>query len=238
MVRYTEPALEVRGSALCPCPHRAASPATNATAARDSERDPQRQLVPMARRSVATPRRTCAMKIVSVMTSESHGGAEFAAVDMLEALVERGHDAVMLTNQPEMELGRNLCARAIELGPKLSKSSYPWLMARWPWLVSALRRALEKEWPYDVLLLHYKKEQLLASFLPRRLRTLLSWAEWGPLPYQLRTGPPRRAYLAAACSVDVVMAVSEGTPFSLRGRHSDWSRSHRSKCAAGRGAAI
>ena len=40
------------------------------------------------------------MKVVSVMTTESRGGAEFAAVEMLDVLRARGHETVMLTNQP------------------------------------------------------------------------------------------------------------------------------------------
>ena len=42
------------------------------------------------------------MKIVSVMTTDSSGGAEFAAVEMLDALRARGHDVVMLTDMAGM----------------------------------------------------------------------------------------------------------------------------------------
>ena len=56
----------------------------------------------------------------------------------------------------------------------------------WPGYVWRLRRALERQLPYDVLLVHYKKEQLMAASLPRRLRGRLVWAEWGPVPYQFR----------------------------------------------------
>ena len=37
------------------------------------------------------------MRIVSVLTSSAHGGAEFAVVWLLDALAERGHEAVLLT---------------------------------------------------------------------------------------------------------------------------------------------
>ena len=40
------------------------------------------------------------MKIVSVMTTDSSGGAEFAALEMLEALRQRGNETVMLTDMP------------------------------------------------------------------------------------------------------------------------------------------
>ena len=46
------------------------------------------------------------LKIVSVMTSESRGGGEYAAADMLQALSARGHTAVMLTNQPSVAEGK------------------------------------------------------------------------------------------------------------------------------------
>ena len=155
------------------------------------------------------------MKIVSVMTSDAHGGAEFAAVDMLDALGDRGHDTVLLTNQPELVTGRNVRSRRIELGPKLSRSSYRRLSLSWPAFALRLRHALERERPYDVLIVHYKKEQLLAAILPERLRARLIWAEWGPVPRELRHGPGRLGYLAAARRAPVVLAVSAGTRDSI-----------------------
>ena len=155
------------------------------------------------------------MKIVSVMTTSSSGGAEFAAVEMLHALSLRGHDTVLLTDVKA--LGRDTDVRVvpIELGPKLSRRTWVGLALRWPLLMARLWRALSREAPFDVLLVHYKKEQLLAWTLPTRLRRALVWAEWGPVPTQLRTGLPRRAYLAAARRAALVMAVSEGTRSSL-----------------------
>jgi glycosyltransferase involved in cell wall biosynthesis len=69
--------------------------------------------------------------------------------------------------------------------------------------------------PYDVLLVHYKKEQLMVPWLPRRLRPRVAWAEWGPVPYQFRRGLARRAYLHASRQAKVVMAVSAGTKSSV-----------------------
>src|ERR1700694_3775435 len=155
------------------------------------------------------------MKVVSVLTTESKGGAECAAVDMLDALAARGHETVLITNHPELVAGRAVEARTIELGPKLSRSSYRSLVVRSPLLARRLRKHLSREWPYDVLLMHYKKEQLLAPSLPRRLRPVLAWAEWGPVPKELHTGLPRWAYAAASRQVDVVMTVSEGTRDSV-----------------------
>jgi glycosyltransferase involved in cell wall biosynthesis len=155
------------------------------------------------------------VKIVSVMTTASRGGAEFAAVEMLDALAERGHEAVMVSNQSE--IGRSTRVRVVplEIGPKLSKSSWLKLMALWVPYVRRLRKALEREAPYDALMLHYKKEQLMALFLPERLRAKLVWAEWGPVPFPLRKGLPRRMYLAAARRTDLVMGVSQGTKDSV-----------------------
>ena len=39
------------------------------------------------------------MKIVSVMTTSSRGGAEYAAISLLDALAARGHETVMLSDQ-------------------------------------------------------------------------------------------------------------------------------------------
>jgi glycosyltransferase involved in cell wall biosynthesis len=62
---------------------------------------------------------------------------------------------------------------------------------------------------------HYKKEQLMARMLPDELSRTVVWSEWGPVPFPLRKGLPRRAYLRAAERVPLVMAVSEGTKRSV-----------------------
>ncbi|HTA37138.1 MAG TPA: glycosyltransferase family 4 protein, partial [Solirubrobacteraceae bacterium] len=58
-------------------------------------------------------------------------------------------------------------------------------------------------------------EQLLARMLPADLRKTVVWAEWGPVPFPLRKGLPRKAYLAAAKQAALVMAISEGTRRSV-----------------------
>jgi len=155
------------------------------------------------------------MKIVSVMTTDSSGGAEFAALEMLEALRQRGNDTVMLTDTPGIGRDTGVTIRAIDIGPKLSTGSWPSLAARWPQLLGRLRAALQAEAPYDVLLVHYKKEQLMARMLPAELSRTVVWSEWGPVPFPLRKGLPRRAYLRAAERVPLVMAVSAGTKASV-----------------------
>jgi glycosyltransferase involved in cell wall biosynthesis len=155
------------------------------------------------------------VKIVSVMTTDSSGGAEFAAVEMLEALRRRGHDTVMLTDAPGIGRDTEIEVRPIAIGPKLSVGSWMGLAARWPLLVARLRAALLAQAPYDVLLVHYKKEQLLVPMLPASLRKTIVWEEWGPVPFPLRKGLPRLAYLAAARQAPLVMAVSEGTRQSV-----------------------
>jgi glycosyltransferase involved in cell wall biosynthesis len=155
------------------------------------------------------------VKIVSVMTTPLRGGAEFAAIEMLDALAELGHETVMLTDQPAIGRGTRVAVRPLHIGPKLSTRSYPRLAAMWfPYLLR-LRRALTAELPYDVLLVHYKKEQLMAAQLPRRLRATLVWAEWGPVPFPLRRGVPRRLFVGAARRAAAIMAVSAGTKASV-----------------------
>jgi glycosyltransferase involved in cell wall biosynthesis len=149
------------------------------------------------------------------MTSRTRGGAEHAAVWLLDALAARGHDVRLLTSHPDLAAGRRLTARPMALGPKLSARSWPALTAVSPLLVRRLAAALAREAPYDVLLLHFKKEQLLAPLLPARLRPRIAWAEWGPVPAPLRSGPPGRLYRRAARDVAAVLAVSEGTRRSL-----------------------
>ena len=156
-----------------------------------------------------------AVKIVSVMTTGSLGGAEFAAVEMLDALRARGHDTVMLSDQSALARETGVEVRPIDIGPKLSLHSWRALALRWPRLVLELRSALSRLGPYDVLLLHYKKEQLMALTLPRRLTRTVVWAEWGPVPFPLRQGIPNALYRLAGRRAKLVMAVSEGTRASV-----------------------
>ncbi len=157
------------------------------------------------------------LKIVSVMTTDSSGGAEFAAVEMLDALRRRGHETVMLSDMPGIGRDTEVTVAGIDIGPKLSTRTWTRLALHWPLLLRRFARALEEEMPYDVLLVHYKKEQLMASMLPKRLRATTVWAEWGPVPLALRSGIPRLAYLAAGRRTALVMAISEGTRRSVAG---------------------
>ena len=155
------------------------------------------------------------LKIVSVMTTDSSGGAEFAAVEMLDALRLRGNETVMLSDMPGIGRDTQVKVVGIDIGPKLSTRTWTRLALHWPLLLRRLARALEEQMPYDVLLVHYKKEQLMAGMLPKRLRATTVWAEWGPVPLPLRGGVPRLAYLAAGRRAALGMAVSEGTRRSV-----------------------
>jgi glycosyltransferase involved in cell wall biosynthesis len=155
------------------------------------------------------------MRIVSVMTSSTRGGAEYAAVRLLDALAARGHESILLTSHPDTAEGTRVATRQVDLGPKLAARTWPRLALAWPALVRGLRRELERVAPYDVLLLHFKKEQLLAARLPDELRARLAWAEWGPVPPPMTGGPPGWLYRGAARQVGAVLAVSEGTRRSL-----------------------
>ncbi|GAA4915478.1 glycosyltransferase involved in cell wall biosynthesis [Actinomycetospora succinea] len=155
------------------------------------------------------------MKVVSVMTTHAAGGAEFASIEMLDALAEDGHETVVLTNRPDLGRGTRVTVRSVDLGPKLSVRSWRALVLKAPKIVLELREALRREAPFDVLLVHYKKEQLLAALLPRRVAPRIVWAEWGPVPYPLRRGLPRLLYLAAARRAAAVLAISEGTRQSV-----------------------
>jgi glycosyltransferase involved in cell wall biosynthesis len=156
------------------------------------------------------------MRIVTVMTTSADGGAEFAAIEMLDALAERGHDVLMLSDRPDIGRDSRVVVHPLQIGPKLSTTSWRSLTLQWPRYGYRLARALAQLAPYDVLLVHYKKEQLMAASLPKQLRATLVWAEWGPVPYPLRSGPPRWAYVGAARRARMIMAVSQGTKTSVR----------------------
>jgi glycosyltransferase involved in cell wall biosynthesis len=155
------------------------------------------------------------VRIVSVMTSGARGGAEYAAVRLLDALAARGHETVLLTSHPDTAEGTRVTARHVELGPKLASDTWPRLASTSPLVLRRLRRELAREAPYDVLLLHFKKEQLLAPRLPADLRERVAWAEWGPVPEPMRSGLPSRLYGRAARNVAAVLAISDGTRQSL-----------------------
>jgi len=157
------------------------------------------------------------VKIVTVMTTGADGGAEFATMEMLWALEQRGHEAVIVTNRPSIARDTGVRVREIEIGPKLSGRDWVKVVLNSPRYLARLRRALEAELPYDVLLLHYKKEQLLGRWLPERLRPALVWAEWGPVPVQMRKGPGAMLYRDASRRVGRVMAISQGTRESVVG---------------------
>jgi glycosyltransferase involved in cell wall biosynthesis len=158
------------------------------------------------------------LHIVSVLTTHATGGAEYAAVDMLDALARRGARVKLLTNRTDLVAGTSVEARAIELGPKLRRSTTAHVATQAPLSLFRLVRALRGEArtaPIDVLLFHYKKEQLLSVAIPPRLASAVVWAEWGPLPVSLRTGLAKRAYVAASRAADLILAESGGSARSL-----------------------
>jgi glycosyltransferase involved in cell wall biosynthesis len=156
---------------------------------------------------------------VSVQTTGEKGGAEYSNVDLLKGLAERGARVLLLTNFPEIADGSGVPVRRVDLGPKLSRRSVvrvavgflPWLVR----LIRELRRARAESGPIDVLLVHYKKEQLMAALVPRRLARTVVWAEWGPVPFEFRRGLPRVLYVLAARRAASIAAISEGTRESI-----------------------
>jgi glycosyltransferase involved in cell wall biosynthesis len=150
-------------------------------------------------------------RIVSIQTTGERGGAEYAHVDLLNALVARGRDVVLLTNMPELAAGTDVRVRPIDLGPKLASRSALRVTLRAPLSLFRIARALRAERPVLALFAHFKKEQLLCSLLPRRLTGEIVWAEWGPVPAPLRRGPARMLYALAARRARCVIAVSQGT---------------------------
>jgi glycosyltransferase involved in cell wall biosynthesis len=154
-------------------------------------------------------------QIVSIQTTNERGGAEYANVDLLDALAVRGHRVVLLTNVPDIAAGSHVPVREIGLGPKLARRSALRVVLGSPVILLRLAWALRAQRPFDVLFLHFKKEQLLCSLLPRKLTGRIVWAEWGPVPPPMRRGPARRMYACAARRASRVVAVSEGTRRSV-----------------------
>jgi glycosyltransferase involved in cell wall biosynthesis len=161
---------------------------------------------------------TARLHVVSVQTSGELGGAEYANVELLDALRAYGANVTLLGDQPALVSGTGVAFTAIDLGPKIKRSSLGQVALGFVRWLARLRRALRDEargQPIDVTLLHFKKEQLMSAFLPRRLTGAVVWAEWGRLPVPLTHGPARLIYLAAASRARLIVAVSESTRESL-----------------------
>jgi glycosyltransferase involved in cell wall biosynthesis len=158
------------------------------------------------------------LRLISVQTTNERGGGEYASVDLLEGLAARGAAVKLLTNLPDLVTGTNVPVRAIDLGPKLARATALKVALGFLPNLRRLARALAEESsaaPIDVLLLHYKKEQLMGAVLPPRLAPAIVWAEWGPLPHALRRGPGKLLYRLAARRTRRVLAASEATKGSL-----------------------
>lgn len=150
-------------------------------------------------------------RIVSIQTTGERGGAEYANVDLLDALAARGADVRLVTNVPDIAAGTRVPARLVDLGPKLARRSVVRTAALAPLTLLRLALALWRERPVGVTLLHFKKEQLLCSLLPSRLTGRVVWMEWGPVPPPMRKGPARWLYALAARRPRRILAISEGT---------------------------
>lgn len=150
-------------------------------------------------------------RIVSIQTSHERGGAEYANVDLLEALRRRGHDVVLVTNLRDLADGTGVRVRDLDLGPKLSSRTRWTVVLDSPRLLWRLAGVLWRDRPVAATLVHFKKEQLLIALLPSRLTGRIVWVEWGPVPSALRRGLPRRLYALAGRRAASVLAVSEGT---------------------------
>jgi glycosyltransferase involved in cell wall biosynthesis len=156
-------------------------------------------------------------QIISIQTTSERGGAEYANVDLMNALAGRGHKVLLLTDSPELAAGTSVPVRELEIGPKLGRASALEVALEAPRTLLRLARALRGERPVAAVLVHFKKEQLLCSLLPHRLTGQVVWVEWGPVPAPLRRGPARLLYSLAARRAQAVLAVSEGTAETVIG---------------------
>ena len=115
------------------------------------------------------PRAVARDRIVSIQTTNERGGAEYANVDLLEALRQRGHDVLLVTNVPDIAAKTQVPVEAIDLGPKLNRSSIVRTALAAPRTLWRMARALRAARPVGVTFLHFKKEQLLCALLPPQL---------------------------------------------------------------------
>jgi glycosyltransferase involved in cell wall biosynthesis len=154
-------------------------------------------------------------QIISIQTTSERGGAEYANVDLINALLDRGHDVVLATNLPELATGTRVRVHELDIGPKLGRKSAVEVLLQAPRTLRRLVRALRAERPVRAVLVSFKKEQLLCSLLSRKLTGEIVWVEWGPVPAPMRRGPARVLYSRAARRARRILAVSEGTGESV-----------------------
>ncbi len=102
-------------------------------------------------RPVASSVRVPNNRIVSIQTTSERGGAEYANVDLLEALRQRGHDVLLVTNVPDIAAKTGVPVLPIDLGPKLSKRSVGLLLLRSPQNLLKLIGVLRRTRPRDQL---------------------------------------------------------------------------------------
>jgi glycosyltransferase involved in cell wall biosynthesis len=159
------------------------------------------------------------LHLVAVLTTPEKGGAEYACVDLLSGMAERGHAVRLLTDLPELARSSPVSVAEIHIGPKLARRTVGRVVRGFvPWMIrlaGALRRERRRTGPVDVLLLNFKKEQLMGALLPTALTGAVVWAEWGPLPAEFSAGLPNRLYRLAAHRAEAILAVSESTRRSL-----------------------
>jgi glycosyltransferase involved in cell wall biosynthesis len=121
----------------------------------------------------------------------------------------------MLTNRPRLGNDTGVPVTSIDLGPKLSGRTAATVVLGAPVTLARLWSALSRQRPFDVAVLHYKKEQMLTALLPPRATGPMVWVEWGPLPRQVRSGPGGLVYRLAARRARRIVAVTEATRASL-----------------------
>jgi glycosyltransferase involved in cell wall biosynthesis len=159
------------------------------------------------------------LHVISVQSTRERGGAEYANVELLDALRSQGMLVKLLTDQPALAAGTEVPVTEVKLGPKLGRRTVVQVALGFPLWLWRLRRALKQavaqDGPIDVLLLHFKKEQLMSALLPSSLTGNVVWAEWGRLPAPMARGLGRRAYLVGARRARSIVGVSESTRQSL-----------------------
>ncbi len=150
------------------------------------------------------------------MTSGARGGAEYAAVRLLDALAARGHETVLLTSHPDIADGHARRRPPRRAGPKARLAHLAAarldLAGR---AAPAAPRAGSARPPSTCSCSTSRRSSCWLPRLPPALRERVAWAEWGPVPEPLRSGLPSRLYSSAARDVAVVLAISEGTRESL-----------------------
>lgn len=158
------------------------------------------------------------LRIDIVCNSQARGGAELFSLELAAGLRERGADARICLPPGASLAGaaiqRRVPTRTLDIGPKLRRGTASELVRRGRGYARVLRAHVDRP-EIDVVLLQFKKEQLLWGGAPWGPRVLI--LEHGRIPRPVTAIPPlARRYRAALRAATLRLAAGPVAEAEIR----------------------